>query len=186
MAEKKKKTFKLDIFRVLKEADLGNKSFYSSLTDEEKKAFSPLVIMKWLSGVGNDSGDQHNFIVLTNDMLNKDLWELEPKVTEGRPGHHELQWLLMCVVGDLIRSISGSNREVRHQWVPLAHQKKKSNEVDELLYQVYPGMNAQELELIKKINKPAQIEELAKRSGMQDKGAKKIKAEFQKWRQANK
>ena len=47
MAEKK---HKLDIFRVLDHTSRKDQKFYRELTDDEQKAYMPLVAMRWMTG----------------------------------------------------------------------------------------------------------------------------------------
>jgi len=174
MNEKVVKKRKLDIFRVLSEARKGNKLFFSKLTIEEKKAFSTLVIMRWMSGVSNKNISNQWYIWLVDKALNKDLWNLEPNATKGEEGHKELQWLLMCVVGDLISDMSNSRSFDRHQWVPMA-KRETSTPLGELFRKVYPSINRQEINLLKEINSKEDIMNLTKKLGMQDSEINKIK-----------
>ena len=47
------KTYKLDIFEVLRNIDKGNVDYWEKLTEEQQKDFSPLVIAMWLYGTQN-------------------------------------------------------------------------------------------------------------------------------------
>lgn len=54
MNKKKTPTRKLDLFKVvLPNISRKNSKFYGNLSEEEKKEFSPLVVMKFLSGTTN-------------------------------------------------------------------------------------------------------------------------------------
>lgn len=81
---------KLDIFRVLKQADLKNVDFYEKLTDEERKGFFPPVVLRWMSGTY--SARQ---IVFLNELANpmvfslykhpQLIWQLLTLCTSGKP-----------------------------------------------------------------------------------------------------
>lgn len=69
MAEKRK--YKLDVFRVLNNTDKKNMLFFDKLTDEEKKAYYPLIITRWLSGTRDIKQ-----IVFLNELVNKFVFAL--------------------------------------------------------------------------------------------------------------
>lgn len=71
---KKEKSYKLNIFEVLKNIDNQNINFYDSLTEEQKNAFQPYVVMRWLSGTNNKQQ-----IVYLNEFLNPYVFNLKDK-----------------------------------------------------------------------------------------------------------
>jgi hypothetical protein len=75
---------KLDIFRVLKQADLKNAEFYEKLTDDERKAFQPFLVARWLSGTY--SARQIYFL---NEIVNQLVFSLA--------GHKQLLWHLLTI-----------------------------------------------------------------------------------------
>jgi hypothetical protein len=75
---------KLDIFRVLKAADLKNELFYEKLTDEERKAFQPFLVTRWLSGTY--SARQVYFL---NEIVNQLVFSLS--------NHKQLLWQLLTI-----------------------------------------------------------------------------------------
>ena len=62
---------KLDIFEVLKQINVKNTDFFTSLTDEEQKSIQPLVLMRWMSG--NKSAQQ---IMMLNEFANQYVFSL--------------------------------------------------------------------------------------------------------------
>jgi hypothetical protein len=75
---------RLDIFRVLKQADLKNAEFYGKLTDDERKAFQPFLATRWLSGTY--SARQIYFL---NEIVNQLVFSLA--------GHKQLLWYLLTI-----------------------------------------------------------------------------------------
>lgn len=81
---------KLDIFRVLKQADLKNVEFFEKLTDEERKAFQPFLVTRWLSGTYsarqvfflNELVNPLAFSLMNHKQL---LWQLMTVCTSGKP-----------------------------------------------------------------------------------------------------
>lgn len=83
------KKYKLDVFRVLKHTDKKDIHFFSKLTEEEKKAYQPLVVARWLSGTKDIRQ-----IVFLNELVNR--------FTFAIPNHKELLYKLMtiCTTGN--------------------------------------------------------------------------------------
>jgi hypothetical protein len=83
---------KLDIFRVLKQADVKNVKFYNSLEDDERKAFQPFLVIRWLSGTY--SAQQIYFL---NEIVNHLAFSLTK--------HNQLLWQLLtiCTSGKIQR-----------------------------------------------------------------------------------
>ena len=52
-------TAKLDIKRELRAVDTKDYNFYNNLTDEERKAFSPYILMRYTSNVQGDQDIQN-------------------------------------------------------------------------------------------------------------------------------
>ena len=75
---------KLDIFQVLDHISRKDTKYYRNLTEEEQKAFMPLVVMRWLSGTS--SGRQVYFI---NELVN-------PSVFTNHQ-HKELLYYLLTI-----------------------------------------------------------------------------------------
>src|SRR2546426_9296481 len=75
---------KLDIFEVLRNADMGNKDYYANLDEESKKGFAPIVAMRWFSSAPDSSAHQEYLLLMTNEILNLNFWALQ--------NHPELQW----------------------------------------------------------------------------------------------
>lgn len=97
---------KLDIFQVLNRIDKKHHSFYSKLSDEEQKAFQPLVVMKWLGGV-----QQARQIMFLNELVNpfvfslarhKDLlFKLMTICTTGNPSKYQWNKTLSKKIGKM-------------------------------------------------------------------------------------
>lgn len=92
--------YKLDIFSLFNKIDSGDLSFYEKLSDEEKKDYSPLIIMRWLSGCADVRQ-----IVFLNTLVNQMVFPLAK--------HPELLSKLLVV--------SSSKQKRRYTWQP---QKK--------------------------------------------------------------
>ena len=85
-------TAKLDIKRELRAVDTREYNFYDNLTDEEKKVFSPFILMRYTSNVQGDADLQAWFLETTNEYVNKNHWILSKN-------HNPLLWKLFGATG---------------------------------------------------------------------------------------
>ena len=150
---------KLDIFYEMKQFDLKNRSFYSELTDEERKKFSNFLMIRWGSAVGGSAELQSYYLMSCNERLNKNWFDLNK--------HPELQWLLATTVSPGM----GSHR---HEWIK---QKKResNNKVVKFLRNFYPEYADDDLETLAEITTKDELKQLAKQHGWDD---KRIKSEL--------
>lgn len=137
-------TAKLDIKRELAAVDLKNYSFYENLTDEEKKAFSPFVLMRYVSNVQSDREIQEWFVETTNELINKNHWDLSKN-------HKELLWKLYAA--------SGVGVKCYHPYVA-AGKKEKAIKIEKLLAFLYPAMKMDEIKMLAKMMDKADIKKL--------------------------
>jgi hypothetical protein len=99
--------FKLDIFGLLSKInDPKTGDIYSTLTDDEKKGFAPLVVMRWLSGVS----DQRQIVAL-NIFANRFIFPL------AKHPHLLMRLLQVC----------SSKTYGRCSWIAIKGGTKKNN-----------------------------------------------------------
>lgn len=91
------KQYKLDIFEVLRQIDKGNSTFYDNLSENEQKAFVPLVTMRWLSGTPSTAQ-----IEILNQFINPYVFSLYT--------HRALLFKLL--------TLARSNKSQRYKWIP--------------------------------------------------------------------
>lgn len=120
MAEK---TFKLDIFNLMSRLDSGEKDIWNTLTDDEKKGFSALIIMRWMSGCTD-----FRQIMYLNTFVNETLFTLSK--------HPELLMQLL--------SVSSSKTPKRYQWIGVKGNKKNKNELKVQVISEYYGYTNRE------------------------------------------
>ncbi len=101
---KNSESHKLDIFEVLRNIDVKNRDYYKSLTDEEKKALSPFVVMRWMTGIRDPRQ-----IYYMNEFVNPFVFPLQK--------HKDLLLELMMV--------STSGKKQRYKW--MKQPKKKTS-----------------------------------------------------------
>lgn len=146
---------KLDIKRELNAVDRKDYNFYDQLSDEEKKAFSPYILMRYTSNV-QDQSVQDIFVERTNEYVNKHHWTLSKN-------HKGLLWKLFAGVG------VGMN--VYHPYLA-AGKKEKVNKIEKLLSDLYPSMKLNEVKQLASMMDKKDIEELFDKLGFDKKQRK--------------
>lgn len=142
---------KLDLGQTLLALDTRNLEYYVNLTDEEKKKYAPLVLMRFMSSAPNQGGLHEYHISSTNEVVNQDFWTL------GK--YPDLQHKLLC--------LCGLGKKQFHQWIPMA-KKQNTNKLFQFFTKVYPSMNTMEFELLVAKNTEEDIEQLAKDYALPD------------------
>jgi hypothetical protein len=125
---------KLDMFRkVLPSIDRRVKTFYESLDDEEKKAFSTgWLVMRYMSSAESANSDIiEHYLIMTNDLVNTNFSAIKDT---------EMTWLLMSIVG--------IGMGMQHPYIaPPGGKRKKKNAFKEWLRDNNPHLNDTELDL---------------------------------------
>lgn len=166
MAQPKKK-YGLDLQRVLGELDAGNRGFYAGLSQEEKKSYVPLVLMRYMSSLGDQSPNQAYAIIATNDIVNIGFWQLNK--------HPELQHMQLC--------LAGLKRKQYRPWIPAKGKTSKSKLVDEFFSELHPGVNSEELEILKSAYDSDSFKRLLYAAGKSD---QEVKALMEDWKKLTK
>lgn len=151
---------KLNISNELQQLDTKNRQFYRELTDEERKKFSNFLMIRWSSSVQGSADLQAYYLLSCNENLNKHFFDLSR--------HPELQWLSATTV-------SPGMGTFRHDWIKQKKRDSNNSKAVKFLRQIYPAYKQDELELLAQINNTAELKQLAREHGWDD---KRIKAEL--------
>ena len=150
-------TAKLDIKRELNAVDQKNYDFYTNLTDEERKAFSPYILMRYTASVQMPDRDiQEWYLEMTNEMVNKNHWDLSKH-------HKALLWKLFAATG------TGVN--CYHPYLA-AGKKEKANKIEKLLCELHPAMKMSDIKLMGSMMTKKDKEELFDNMGFDKKQRK--------------
>ena len=149
-------TAKLDIKRELNAVDQKNYEFYDKLTDEERKVFSPYILMRYTSNVQGDKDIQEWFVEMTNECVNKNHWDLSKN-------HKALLWKLFAATG------AGVN--CYHPYLA-AGKKEKANKIEKLLCEIYPARKLEDIKLLASMMDKKDKEELFDKMGFDKKQRK--------------
>ena len=154
---------KLDLTKLLEALDRRDFSFYSKLTDEEKKGFTGIVALRYMSSVPDNGSDLSEYFIGTANEANLHFWNSE--MTK----HPELQYMLLAMCG--------LGTKQWHPWIKGPAKKKKSK-ILTILKKYYPTANDEELEFFLSINSKDELLEIAQMLGYQDDEMKDIKKQI--------
>jgi hypothetical protein len=152
-------TDKLSIANEMARFDSKDRDFYDSLTADEKKKFSPFLMIRWGALVEGSSELQDYYLISTNERLNKNFFDI------NTTQHKKLQWLLATTVSP------GMGRQ-RHTWLAGKKRDSSNNKSEKFLREIYPNARDDEIALIARINDKSELKELARAHGWDDKRIK--------------
>lgn len=143
-------TNKLDIGNEMRQFDRKNRAFYDELTEEERKKFSPFLMIRWGSSVEGSRDLQEFYLISTNERLNKNFFELSK--------HPKLQWLLATTV-------SPDMGTPRHNWI--SYKKKQSGDAKKRkqLVEMFPSYKDDEIDVMMEIITDKEIKDYLKQLG---------------------
>ena len=157
---KPKKEPAIPLNEMLLALDRRDRGWYSRLTDEQKKAFSPWLTMRYASSVQDNPVLEEHYLLHTNAFCNRNFSEISVKE------HAELHWLTMQTVG--------VGRKMLHPFIKPPKGVKK-NKLTKWAIEVWPTLKDDEIELLATLNDRHDLIELAKQLGWDD---KRIKADL--------
>jgi hypothetical protein len=138
--------------------DRKDRNFYDDLTEEERKKFSPYLMLRYSASVDGPSDLQEWYLRATNERVNVNFFDISTSQ------HKKLQWL-MCT------TVSPDMGNQRHYWIT-SKKKNSDNKTIKFLSSIFPELRNDELELLSKINSKEEIKQLAKQHGYDDKRIK--------------
>jgi hypothetical protein len=152
----KERTFRLDIFDLLGKLNSSKSGdIYAKLTDDEKKGFAPLVVMRWMSGTSDERQ-----IMMLNEVVNPYVFSL---------GNHP--HLLM----QLLHAAS-SKQFRRYNWMGI--KSKKKNVLALRAVSEYYEMSTREVKLLNPFPTEEEVMRMAEELGWQKDDIKKLEKEY--------
>ena len=136
--------------------DRKDRAYYDKFTDEQRKAFSTYLMLKYGANVSGSADMQAYYLMATNERVNKHFFEINK--------HTKLQWL--CCT-----SVSPQMGNQFHYWLK-GKKKEGDNKSQKFLAKLYPAMKSDEIDLLAKINDKRDIADLARKLGYDDKSIK--------------
>lgn len=150
---------KLSIKSEMSAFDRKNRSFYDSLTDEEKKKFSPYLMIRYGSTVSGGADLQAYYLMSCNERLNKHFFDV------NTAQHKKLQWLLATTVSP------GMGNQF-HQWIA-PKKKTTDNKNMNFLRDLYPHLKEDEIKLMSELNTKDELKDYARVLGWEERTIKK-------------
>mgnify|MGYP003350343901 CR=1 FL=1 len=150
---------KLNIANEMSVFDRKDRTFYDSLTDEERKKFATFLMIRWGSMIEGSQDLQAYYLMSTNERLNKHFFDISAS------RHKKLQWLLATTVSP------GMGRQY-HTWITPKKKTGSDNKVVKFLRELYPLAKEDEIRLLSELNTKEQLREYAKQLGWDDKRIK--------------
>lgn len=152
---------KLSIGYEMARFDAKDRGFFDDLNDDEKKKFTPFLMIRWSASVMGSSDLQGYQIIAANERLNKNFFDISAKE------HKKFQWLLATTVSP------GLGKQ-RYQWLAAKKKDTSNNKVEKFLREVYPQLKDDEIKLLARINAIDDIKNLARAHGFSDADIKKM------------
>ncbi len=146
----------LAIHNELAAIDRKDYTYYDQLTEDQKKEFSPYILMRWCSTVEGNNDISKYYAIATNEFSNLNFFSLSR--------HKKLQWLIICTV-------SPNVGKQRHYWLG-ANKGKGSSALKNMLMEQLPNTKENDIDLILKLRTKEEIKEWLKQCGKEEKKLK--------------
>ena len=138
---------KLPIKDVLAAIDMGAKSVWDELNEEERKSVGFWLLNRYASSVTGNREKQELAVFKTNEFYNKNWNELGMR-------HPKLQWQLICQAGN-------TGKIEFHPWIGFKKKNGDNSKGIKLLKQIYPNMKEDESELLTNLSTKKELKQLA-------------------------
>ena len=146
---------KLSIGNEMAQFDSKNRQFFDELTDEEKKKFSPFLMIRYGSSVSGNRDLQEFYLIATNERLNKKFFAV------NTAQHKKLQWLMAT-------SVSPGLGNFRHNWIAPRKKEPGAGSMRKQLADLFPHLKDDEVDLLAQITTKKEIDTYLRELG-QDK-----------------
>lgn len=138
-SQEKLENQEFDLFEALANLDRKDYTYYSRLSDEQKKKFSPYMLLMYMSMIKGNKDIQRYYLQSVNYHANTYMFN------ENIQKHPELQWMMLCA------SSPGVGKQF-HQWIPNISPNvsklktvAKEKEIYEYFKKIYPNVNDTDL-----------------------------------------
>jgi len=130
--------------------DRKDRTFYDSLTVDERKKFSNFLMIRYGSSVQGNRDLQEFYLISTNERLNKHFFTINR--------HPKLQWL--CAT-----TVSPGMGTQRHTWIAPKKREPGAGNIKKQLSELFPHLKDDELEVLAEINTKKDIDAYVKALG---------------------
>lgn len=149
----------LDIFTLLEQVDRKNYHIWDSLTEDQRKEFSPLIALRWMAGCTDPVQ-----IIFLNELINPTVFTFGPEKKE----------LLLKLL-----TVCSNGKPKRYQWInyKLGGSSKKMKKAVELVMNHY-RLSPKEAEDSRRLFSDDEILALAEEQGLQKDEMLELKKEL--------
>ena len=147
---------KLNIGNEMRQFDRKNRHFYNELTEEERKKFSPFLMIRWGSSVEGSRDLQEFYVISTNERFNKHFFAV------NTAAHKKLQWLLATTV-------SPDMGTPRHVWIAPKKKESGASAKRKALQEIYPTYKDDEIDVMMQLVSQKEIDAYFKSAGQERK-----------------
>lgn len=149
-------TDKLNIGNEMRQFDRKNKQFYDELSEEERKKFSPYLMIRWGSAVEGSRDLQEFYVISANERLNKHFFAV------NTAAHKKLQWLLATTVSPDLGT-------PRHVWIAPKKKESGASAKRKALQEIYPAYKDDEIDVMMQLVSQKEIDAYFKSAGQERK-----------------
>lgn len=143
---------RLHIANEMREFDCKNREFYDELTDEERRRFSPYLMIRWGSSVEGNADLQEYYLLSTNKRLNHGFFSINAS------RHKKLLWLMATTVSPDVGA-------VRHRWIAPRKSRSKGSQHRRTMCELFPHLRDDEIDLMISLNSEQVVAEYLRELG---------------------
>lgn len=136
---------KLSIGNEMAQFDSKNREFFDELTDEERKKFSPFLMIRYGSSVSGNRDLQEFYLIATNERLNKKFFAV------NTTHHKKLQWLMATTVSPGLGNF-------RHNWIAPKKKEPGAGSIRKQLMELFPHLKDDEIALLAQITTKKELD----------------------------
>jgi hypothetical protein len=136
-ADEKLSNVDFDLFKAIEALDRKDYNYLNNLTEEQRKKFSPYMLLRWMSCVKGNPDVTAYYLMNVNAVANKHMFN------EYVIRHPQLQWLMLCAASP------GIGKQY-HQWLPHLKEgigkledRATVKEVGEYFAKIYPSTDGE-------------------------------------------
>ena len=136
---------KLSIANEMAQFDSKNRKFFDELSEEERKKFSPFLMIRYGSSVSGSRDLQEFYLIATNERLNKQFFAV------NTTQHKKLQWLMATTVSPGLGNF-------RHNWISPKKKEPGAGSLRKQLAELFPHLKDDELDLLAQITTKRELD----------------------------
>ena len=136
---------KLSIANEMAQFDSKNRKFFDELSEEERKKFSPFLMIRYGSSVSGSRDLQEFYLIATNERLNKQFFAV------NTTQHKKLQWLMATTVSPGLGNF-------RHNWISPKKKEPGAGSLRKQLAELFPHLKDDELDLLSQITTKRELD----------------------------